>query len=81
MVIWHHGELTYYTNDWHKICWVHKGEQEVPYAKGEGVSLMVTDFISANYGWLHSPYGNQQAQVLFKARKAWEGLGRLFHQQ
>jgi len=41
--------------------------------KGEGVSLMVVDFVLADYGWLHSPDGSQQAWVLFKAGKAWEG--------
>ena len=34
---------------------------------------MVADFISADYGWLHSPDGSQQAWVLFKAGKAREG--------
>ena len=41
MVVWHHDEATYNANDWHMICWVHWGEQAVPYAKGEGLSLMV----------------------------------------
>ena len=72
MVIWHHDKLTYYANDWCKIHWVHQGEQAVPYAKGEGVCLMVTDFDLADYGWLHSPDGSQEA--------SWEGPGRLFHQ-
>jgi len=56
-----------------QIRWVHKVEVAIPYAKGKGVSLMVTDFVSADYGWLHSPDGSQQAQVLFKAGKVWEG--------
>src|SRR5882724_816854 len=63
-VVWHHYKSTYYVNDWHKIRWVHKGK---------GVSLMVVDFVLANYGWLHSPDGSQQAWVLFKAGKAQEG--------
>ena len=45
----------------------------MPYAKGEGVSLMVADFVSANYRWLRSLDGSQQARVLFKAGKAWQG--------
>lgn len=28
--------------------------QSHTYAKGEGHSLMVADFVSADYGWLHS---------------------------
>ena len=34
---------------------------------------MVADFISADYGWLTSPDGSEQARVLFKAGKAREG--------
>jgi len=56
-----------------KIRWVHKGEGAIPYAKGEGVSLMVVVFVLANYGWLCSLDGSQQAWVLFQAGKAWEG--------
>ncbi|KAF9503221.1 hypothetical protein BS47DRAFT_1378395 [Hydnum rufescens UP504] len=32
--------------------WVHNSESAKPYAKGDGASLMVADFVSANYGWL-----------------------------
>jgi hypothetical protein len=39
-------------NDQRKRCWVHKLEMAVPQAKGEGASLMVADFVSADYGWL-----------------------------
>jgi hypothetical protein len=45
----------------------------VPYAKGEGASLMVADFVSADYGWLRSPDGKEEARVLFKAGKARQG--------
>ena len=72
-VLWHHDESTFYANDWHKIHWVHNSESAMPYAKGEGVLLMVADFVSADYGWLCSPDGSQQARVLFKAGKAWDG--------
>ncbi|KAG2367398.1 hypothetical protein BDR07DRAFT_1372976 [Suillus spraguei] len=34
---------------------VHISEGAVPQPKGEGASLMVADFISADYGWLCSP--------------------------
>jgi hypothetical protein len=45
----------------------------VPYAKGEGASQMVSDFISADYGWLHLPCGLEEARQLFKAGKNWGG--------
>jgi hypothetical protein len=48
-------------------------EKAVPRAKGEGASLMVADFVSADYGWLRSPDGKEAARVLFKAGKNREG--------
>src|SRR6267154_5257164 len=52
---------------------MHKSETAVPYAKGEGASLMVADMVSPDYGWLQSPDGKQHARVLFKAGKARDG--------
>jgi len=37
------------------------------------VSIMVADFVLADYGWLRSPNGNKSAHVIFWARKAHEG--------
>jgi len=34
---------------------------------------MVSDFISADYGWLRSPNGNESTRVLFKAGKGHDG--------
>jgi hypothetical protein len=56
-------------NDQRKVCWVHKSEKAIPHAKGERHSLMVSDFVSADYGWLHSPDQKEAARVLFKAGK------------
>ena len=50
MVVWFHDESTFYANDQCRLHWVHKSETVVPHAKGEGASLMVTDFMSADYG-------------------------------
>ncbi|KAF9513212.1 hypothetical protein BS47DRAFT_1458988 [Hydnum rufescens UP504] len=36
-----------------------------PYAKGDGVSVMVADFVSADYGWLRSPGGETSAYGYF----------------
>jgi hypothetical protein len=73
LVIWNHDESTYYANDRRKIRWVHKGETAVPYAKGEGASIMIADLISPDYGFLKSPDGSEQARVVFKAGKNREG--------
>ncbi|CDO74299.1 hypothetical protein BN946_scf184839.g4 [Trametes cinnabarina] len=53
--------------------WVHKLEKAVPRAKGEGASLMVTDFVSTNYGWLRSPDGKESTRVLFRPGKNRDG--------
>lgn len=73
VVFWFHDESTFYAHDRQKKQWVHKLEKVTPYAKGEGHSLMVADFVSADYGWLWSPDGGESARVLFKAGKAREG--------
>jgi hypothetical protein len=39
----------------------------------EGASLMVADFVSADYGWLTSADGAQSTRVLFKAGKGCKG--------
>ena len=50
-----------------KKRWCHVSEKAVPSAKGEGASL--TDFVSADYGWLRSPDGLEAARVLSKHGK------------
>jgi hypothetical protein len=57
VVLWCHDELIFYAHDCCKIRWVHGSEKVKPYAKGEGHSLMVADFVSADYGFLCSPDG------------------------
>jgi hypothetical protein len=48
---------------------VHKTENAIPYAKGEGASMMIADMISPNYGWLQLPDRNKKVRVVFKAGK------------
>ena len=55
VIFWNHDESTFFANDRRKLRWVHKSEGAKPYAKGEGASLMVADFVSADFGWLRSP--------------------------
>jgi hypothetical protein len=45
----------------------------VPHPKGEGASLMIADFVSADCGWLYSPDKTQEAHVFFKAGRNHEG--------
>ncbi|KAF9494263.1 hypothetical protein BDN71DRAFT_1483126 [Pleurotus eryngii] len=64
-VLWYHDESTYYAHDRCRVRWVHKTEKAVPLAKGEGHSLMVAAFVSADYGWI--------CLQLFQAGKARDG--------
>ncbi|KII87524.1 hypothetical protein PLICRDRAFT_112639 [Plicaturopsis crispa FD-325 SS-3] len=73
LVVWFHDESTFYANDRRTAQWVHKDATPVPYAKGEGASLMVADFVSADYGWLRSRDETEATRVLFKAGKNREG--------
>ena len=73
IVIWVHDESIFYAHDCQQTAWYHKDETAKPYAKGKGASLMVADFISADYGWLHSPDGKESAQVVFHPGKNCEG--------
>jgi hypothetical protein len=73
VVFWYHNKSTFYVHNQQKKHWVHKSEKATPYTKGEGHSLVVADFVSADYGWLQSPDGKESARVLFKAGKLHDG--------
>ena len=65
VIVWFHDESVFYAHDHRKRV----GTTKMPvlnYAKGEGVSLMVADFVSANFGWFTSPDGNKSACCLFR---------------
>ena len=67
VIVWFHDESVFYAHDRRKKGWYHKDASAKPYAKGEGVSLMVADFVSADFGWLTSPDGNRSsARRLFR---------------
>ena len=72
-VAWYHDESIFYANDQQTKYWVAKDETAVPQPKSEGISLMVADFVSADYGWLCSPNGEEAACVLLKIGRSQEG--------
>jgi hypothetical protein len=47
-----HDESTFFQNDQRKIYWNHTGNGGAPKPKGEGQSLMVSDFLTADWGRL-----------------------------
>jgi hypothetical protein len=73
VVVWFHDESTFYANNRRKVHWVHLSEGAVPKPKGEGASIMVAHFVSADYGWLQSKDGSEMAWILFKAGKGRDG--------
>ena len=73
VIVWFHDESVFYAHDRRKKGWYHKDASARPYAKGEGASLMIADFISADFGWLISPDGKQSARRLFKPGKNRDG--------
>ncbi|KIK90493.1 hypothetical protein PAXRUDRAFT_801509 [Paxillus rubicundulus Ve08.2h10] len=72
-VIWFHDESTFNAHNYCKTHWVPRDAKTLPQQKGEGSSLMVANFISADYGWLHSHNGKESAWVLFRAGKGHDG--------
>ncbi|KAJ6552105.1 hypothetical protein DFH09DRAFT_859926, partial [Mycena vulgaris] len=63
VVVWFHDESIFYAHDRRRKTWYHKDAPAKPYAKGEGASCMVADFVSSRYGWLQSPDGTRSTRV------------------
>ncbi|KAF7291978.1 hypothetical protein MIND_01223500 [Mycena indigotica] len=71
-------ESIFYANDRRTTRWVHESETAKIKAKGEGVSDMIRDFVSPEYGWLRSKQLNargelEDARVLLKPGKKCKG--------
>ena len=47
-----HDESTFYAYDHRRNQWSHKDDKAVPQAKGEGQSLMISDFLTSEWGRL-----------------------------
>lgn len=54
LVLVTHDESTFFQNDERKTCWGHQSSQPAPKPKGEGQSLMVSDFLTAEWGCLRN---------------------------
>ena len=73
IIAWFHDESVFYAHDRRKKGWYHKDSSAKPYAKGEGASLMIADFVSADFGWLTSADEKQSARRIFKPGKNRDG--------
>ena len=52
LVLVTHDESTFYANDRHKTKWTHADEKAVAERKGKGESIMVSDFLTMDWGRL-----------------------------
>jgi hypothetical protein len=50
VIAWFHDESIFYAHDQRHKVWIHKDAPAKPYTKGEGVSMMVADYVSADFG-------------------------------
>ncbi|KAF8957072.1 hypothetical protein BDZ97DRAFT_1603780, partial [Flammula alnicola] len=66
-----HDESTFYENDRRKMHWVNEHAKAVAEKKGEGQSIMVSDFLTSEWGRLTD--GDEEARVFFKAGKGRDG--------
>ncbi len=64
-----HDESTFYANDQRKTKWIHCTEKAKPRTKGEGNSIMISDFCLPEIGWLQSLDSSRKARVTFRAGK------------
>ncbi|KAH8986707.1 hypothetical protein EDB92DRAFT_1787601, partial [Lactarius akahatsu] len=60
-----HDESTFFQNDLQKTHWAHKGDKPTPQPKGNGQSLMVSDFLTADWGHLCDGK-DREARITFK---------------
>ncbi|KIJ51597.1 hypothetical protein M422DRAFT_243892 [Sphaerobolus stellatus SS14] len=54
-----------------KTAWTHSSDKAVPQPKGEGQSLMISDFLTSEWG--HLVDGDEEACIIFKAGKNRDG--------
>jgi hypothetical protein len=47
-----HNESIFYQNDEQKVAWAHLDKTATPKQKGEGQSIMVSDFLTVEWGHL-----------------------------
>ncbi|TFY77605.1 hypothetical protein EWM64_g6409 [Hericium alpestre] len=76
-----HDESTFYQNDRRRQVWSHPSQGPTPQPKGDGESLMVSDFLCPDLGRL--VHECQEARIFFRAgnnRDGWFNNGHLLAQ-
>jgi hypothetical protein len=76
-----HDESTFYENDRRKTKWVHEKEKAVAEKKGEGQSIMASDFLTVEWGRLTDGdkyvNGCQSLRIRTDKQEFFSSLGRL----
>ncbi|KAH7333732.1 hypothetical protein B0J17DRAFT_631846 [Rhizoctonia solani] len=72
IIFWFHDESVFFGNDCRLVRWVHIDEQSVPFKKGQGNTIMVTDFVYPEFGWLRGRNG-KSARVIFRPGSGRDG--------
>lgn len=73
VIAWFHDEFIFYANDRRKKGWHYKDAPAKPYTKGDGASLVIADFVSADFGWLRFLDGKQSARRILRPGKGKDG--------
>lgn len=74
IIVWFHDESIFYAHDRRKKGWYHKDAPVKPYKKGEGASLMIADYVSADFGWSpRSLDGTRSARRILRPGKNKDG--------
>ncbi|KAG8690477.1 hypothetical protein FRC08_010521 [Ceratobasidium sp. 394] len=76
---WFHDKCTFHANDHWMLIWALTLGSQEPVKKGEGPSLMVSNLISAECGFMASPDGEDCVRELFSAGKNREGYFNASH--
>ncbi|KAI0279057.1 hypothetical protein BC826DRAFT_945842, partial [Russula brevipes] len=71
LVLITHDESTFYQNDQREAKWSHNTSTPTLSPKGDGQSLMVSDFLTSDFGRLRDD--EEEARILFKAGKNRDG--------
>ncbi|KAJ7159143.1 hypothetical protein C8R43DRAFT_859265, partial [Mycena crocata] len=66
-----HDESTFYANDRKNVGWTHKSDKGKPQPKGEGKSIMISDFLTPDWGRLI--HDSEEARLLWWAGKNRDG--------
>ena len=56
-----HDESTFFAHDERKMRWIHESQKATLERKGEGTSIMISDFLTSEWGHLMSADGTEYA--------------------